>query len=83
MGKNGAMNVSIKVTGPLARPRGGSAFEHETADGTTLRELLAQLEYRDGHIPSIMTVVNGEAKGHGHVLRDGDRVELFLLVGGG
>lgn len=75
--------VEVHVLGPLDKPDGKSVFKRELADGVTVSDLLSALGYKDDHARFISVLVN-DAKGEqGTVLRDGDRVYLSLLVGGG
>jgi molybdopterin converting factor small subunit len=77
------MRVQVQFFGPIRRPWAESEGEVELAGGATLRELLRELGYGVHELRYIEVMVNGERGRPGDPLRDGDRVSLRLLIGGG
>jgi len=56
----------------------------EVADGITVAELLAELNMTPRFVAVEVNLELAPRVGHAaHVLRDGDRVEVVTLVGGG
>jgi sulfur carrier protein ThiS len=77
------MNVTVKMFGNLRRhlPDGQEAFQLELAPGTSIDGVITQLGVNPGEVG--IAVVNGELVEESSTLRDGDRLELFAVMGGG
>jgi len=55
----------------------------EFPEGTTVAEVLDHFELKAGWRKYIIPIVNGERSSQERVLADGDRLFIFLPVGGG
>ena len=77
------ITVTVKISGPLIKPRGRDALSMELKPGTRIRNLLLKLGYDKKHIPRIMPVVNGTLQKESYILQDGDQVSLSIIIGGG
>ena len=78
------MRVRVKLHGETKRYVAGlvgDSLEAEIADGTTVAQLLAQLRVAEEDV--WMSAVNKDVVKPGHVLADGDAVEVFAPVQGG
>jgi len=78
------MKIRIRLAGFLAQsglPSGYKGGELEVVDGTTLGQLLEQIQALD-RSPWLI-VVNGKSASADRVLEDGDVVQLVPRIGGG
>ena len=57
--------------------------EIELEDDSTINDLFNKLKIRDDHKKFISSFVNGEEKKRFAVLKNNDKVKLFLPTGGG
>lgn len=64
-----------------AKPGSSEVMSVETEDGATLGDLLGKLKIPAEEVTVIM--VNGKRQKEDHPLKDGDRVGIFPLIGGG
>lgn len=70
----------MKIVVAYADPARHAAFQLEVPDGTTLGAALAMAPLPEplrAQLPALAYGVWGKARGPDHVLRDGDRVELY------
>ncbi|HEX3739844.1 MAG TPA: MoaD family protein [Terriglobales bacterium] len=81
------MRVRVLFFGILRDTAGKSFDEMDLADGSSLRDLLSQIESRTPQLkksfPSLATAVNQQYAGLETVLKDGDEVALLPPVSGG
>jgi sulfur carrier protein ThiS len=77
------MRVNVKILAPLKKPFSGDSAEIELREGSTVLDLLIKLGYSERHIATIMSIVDGETKQHDYTLKQGQLIELFILMGGG
>lgn len=77
------MKVTVKLFGNLRRhlPRTQELLELDLVEGVRINEVLEQLGIDDGEVG--LAVVNGELVAETSQLHDGDRLELFAVIGGG
>ena len=78
------MRIRVKLHGETKRyVKGlvGDTIETEVEDGTTVAELLSRLQVAEEDV--WMSAVNKDVVKPGHVLADGDSVEVFAPVQGG
>lgn len=84
MQSNGTMQVEVKLFSRLQDhlpPEARGVVTIELAEGTTIRQLLADLGI-DEHIKLLS--VNGQREADwDRMLRDGDKVRIFPIVVGG
>ena len=76
--------VTVHFHGPIDR-RGhpqGVSLPIEPAV-TTVSDVLRDLGYPDTQRKVILATVGGVQRKHGHVLGDGDVVEIFVVASGG
>ena len=74
------MNIIVKLFATFRNERFKIA-EQEHPAGTDCRKIILQLGLTEAEIGIIL--VNGRHAPLGHVLREGDMLALFPLVGGG
>jgi len=55
----------------------------EIDDGTTIADFLTRCRVQQMHQRTIIPIVNGASRRLDYTLRDGDRLNLLLPVGGG
>ena len=79
------ITVHVRLYATLRRYRPGlglgEAEAVELAEGTTLGQLIQQLDLPEDEVKVVF--VNGISREIDHVLADGDRVGIFPPVGGG
>ena len=77
--------VHVKLFATLRRHRPelglGEAFSVDLPEGTTVRELIRQLDLPEDQVKVVF--VNALFREMDHVLADGDEVGIFPPVGGG
>lgn len=77
------MLVEIRFSGPIRRPWPEPGRALELAEGTTVGEALRALGFARHELRFLHTAVAGETVRADRELRDGDRLEVMLRVGGG
>lgn len=77
------MIVHVRASGYLQRKMPGRRTDHQVSlpRGKTVLDVIEAMEIPPNQVWVVR--VNGEHVEKTHPLRDGDRVELFPLVGGG
>ena len=80
------MEIEIKLYASLARympvqEEGSDSIKTEVEDGTTVKQLLDELNVPANNIKIIF--LNGTHAGEDAVLKDGDRLGVFPPVAGG
>lgn len=79
------MEISVKLFATLQRYRpevfAGEPFAVELPEGSTLADLVTQLQIRANEVK--VTFVNGRARAEVYRLKAGDEVGIFPPVGGG
>ena len=79
------MKIELRLYASLAafmpKQAGGTALTIEMSDGTTIGDLLKQLEVPKKQIKVIF--LNGIHASDEDILKDGDRVGIFPAVAGG
>lgn len=77
------MKIHVQIIGALTKPDGKGDFQHEVAEGSTIKDMLIGLGYQASHVSMIQAAVNGKQKKNSQILKNQDTVELSLPVGGG
>jgi sulfur carrier protein ThiS len=75
--------VTIKHSAVLKLKDLPNRGEVELPEGITIAELLRKLGIQTAQQKYLIIYVNGNKRGLGHRLQDGDAVQLFLPIGGG
>ncbi len=58
-------------------------FVVELAQGDSIADLIGRLAIPEKKLPIIIFHVNGSNARQDHILKDGDRVSIFPVIGGG
>lgn len=77
------MKIEVVFVGPMRRPWPERARSLEVADGVLLSELLRAWGYSDEEASRLSCAINGEAARPQSRLKEGDRLSVMLLLGGG
>jgi sulfur carrier protein ThiS len=77
------IQAHVHFHGPIDRRGLPQDHSVELPSGSTIETLLQQLGYPDSQIRVIHAVIGGEKRALSHVVRDGERVEIFVVASGG
>ncbi len=77
------MKIKFEYIGLLHIEGVKNHSEIELEDDSTINDLFNKLKIRDDHKQFISSFVNGEEKKRFAVLKNDDKVKLFLPTGGG
>ncbi len=78
------MRIHVTINGPLRHPFDASAVTLEVPAAATVQSVLrAQVHLEDTEIRHVVVLHNGAHAALSAPLRDDDRVDLYLPVGGG
>lgn len=55
----------------------------ELPEGTTAGEVFARLGLQGSYLKYVLPIINGTRTGHDQALKDGDKLFVYLPVGGG
>ncbi|MDA8530027.1 MoaD/ThiS family protein [Candidatus Poseidonia alphae] len=75
--------VNVLAFGPLSERLGGREHAYELPDGTTVRELIDQVELSEWISFGLAVAINGERCDVDTTLSNGDEVALLPPVSGG
>jgi sulfur carrier protein ThiS len=78
------MKINVEFVGAINPGPYKKKQDFEIKAKTTVKDFLETLEHIDkGHLSFIQVVCNGSRVAHTQTLKDGDSIELMLMVGGG
>ncbi|MDK2801306.1 MAG: hypothetical protein PWQ70_2925 [Clostridiales bacterium] len=81
------LKITVKCFPPLGFPEGVNFCQLELSDGSTIFDLLELIEKKGAlnHYGknSLIILVNNKIVNNDYVLRNGEEVQIILLVGGG
>lgn len=78
------MKVQVEFVGAINSGPFKKKQPFELNDKATVKDLLEKLTHIDkGHLSFIQVVRNGSRVAQNQSLKDGDKIELMLMVGGG
>lgn len=77
------MKIHIEFVGAINTGPYKQKQDFEVAKGTTIRQFIETLHFDKSHINFIQVVKNGARAPHSEVLKEGDKLEFMLMVGGG
>lgn len=77
------MKIKVEFIGAINSGPYKKEQEFEVKDKSTIKAFLETLHFDKGHLNYIQVVKNGTRCAHGDTLKNGDKLELMLMVGGG
>lgn len=77
------MKINVEFVGAINTGPYQKEQEFTVKEKTTVKSFLDTLHFDPGHVNYIQVVKNGTRCAHVDVLKDGDKLELMLMVGGG
>ncbi len=77
------MKINVEFVGAINTGPCKKNQDFKLDDGTTVKQFLSTLHFHPTHINFIQVVKNGTRVAHTEELKDGDKLELMLMVGGG
>ncbi len=78
------MKINVEFVGAINPGPYKKKQSFEVKDKATVKVFLETLEHIDkGHLSFVQVVCNGTRASHTQLLKEGDRLELMLMVGGG
>ncbi|HAE37476.1 MAG TPA: hypothetical protein DCG57_02420 [Candidatus Riflebacteria bacterium] len=77
------MKINVEFVGAISSGPYKKAQEFEVKDKSSVRDFLECLHFDKSHLDFIQIVKNGTRCAHGDSLKNGDKLELMLMVGGG
>ena len=77
------MKIIVEFVGAINTGPYEKKQDFEIDKGTTVKAFLNTLHFHASHINFIQVVKNGSRVAHTDELKDGDSLELMLMVGGG
>jgi sulfur carrier protein ThiS len=75
--------ITINFSGPLRRPWPEISKQIVIKDNQSIDQTLSELGYSPIEKKMILASLNGEKTNQKIILKDGDSLDLILLVGGG
>ncbi len=77
------MKIHVEFVGAINSGPYKKEQDFELADKTTVKAFLETLHFDRTHLNYIQVVKNGSRCPHSDALKNGDKLELMLMVGGG
>jgi sulfur carrier protein ThiS len=78
------MKVQVEFVGAINTGIFNKQHEFNIEKNSTVKNLLEKLEHFDkSHLNFIQVLQNGKRVSHNQKLKNGDKLELMLMVGGG
>lgn len=77
------MKITVEFVGAISSGPYKKAQDFEVKDKSSVRAFLESLHFDKTHLDFIQVVKNGARCAHGDGLKNGDKLELMLMVGGG
>jgi sulfur carrier protein ThiS len=77
------MSISVRLIGPMRKPQGQAEVDLPCEGRMTVAEALRRTGYRADELRFFSVQVNDRQRDHEYVVQDGDRLQVFLPVGGG
>lgn len=78
------MKINVEFVGAINSGPFKKQQQFDLKDKATVKDFLESLTHIDkGHLSFIQVVRNGSRVAHTQVLKNGDKIELMLMVGGG
>ena len=77
------MKIKVEFVGAINTGPYQKEQDFELKDKTSIRSFLETLHFDRSHLSYIQVVKNGTRSAHTEILKNGDKLELMLMVGGG
>ncbi len=77
------MKIKVEFVGAINTGPYKKEQEFELKEKITVKSFLETLHFDRGHLNFIQVVRNGSRCAHTETLKNGDKLELMLMVGGG
>ena len=78
------MKIDVEFVGAINSGPFKKKQKFEIKEKSTVKDFLETLTHIDkGHLSFIQVVLNGNRVSHNQALKNGDKLELMLMVGGG
>lgn len=78
------MKITLEMLGAMKKPLDQGPVDVEAAEGTTVERLMIErLGYDPAHVGLLSYFVDGETVKPSKVLRDGARLKILMVIGGG
>jgi sulfur carrier protein ThiS len=78
------MKISVEFVGPINIGPYQREQDFEVEDGIKVEDFLKTLKhFHPSHIPYIQVLCNRKRCSHTKKLKEGDKLELMIMVGGG
>lgn len=77
------MKITVEYLGFLEIDSIKSGSAMELPDGTTAGEVFSRLGLKGSYLKYVLPIINGTRAGHDQPLKDGDKLFIYLPVGGG
>ncbi len=77
------MKINVEFVGAINAGPHQKKQDFEVKDKSTVRDFLESLHFDKSHLDFIQVLKNGTRCAHVEILKNGDCLELMLMVGGG
>jgi len=77
------MKIHLSITGPLKKPGGNEEMDINIEGQKDIKEILMEQGYKEEEIEFIMCFLNDKPVDMITKVKDGDKITLTILVGGG
>jgi len=77
------MNITVEFVGTIDTGPYKQEESFSPEEGASVGDFLKKLHFQPSHLKYIQVVRNGKRASHNSELKDGDHLELMLMVGGG
>jgi sulfur carrier protein ThiS len=78
------MKITLEMLGAMKKPLGQGPVDVEVGEGTTVeRFMVERLGYDPAHVGLLSYFIEGEAVKPSTVLKDGNRLKILMVIGGG
>ena len=83
LNKEDFMNVKVEFIGAIDSGKYDQISVFEISKNQTIEIFLKSLHFHESHIKFIQVLQNGKRVSQNTVIKDGDKLDLMLMVGGG
>jgi len=77
------MKITVEFVGAISSGPHLKKQEFEVKEKSSIRDFLDTLHFDKSHLDFIQVLKNGKRCAHADCLKNGDSLELMLMVGGG
>ncbi len=77
------MKIRVEFIGAITTGPYKKEQDFELKEKTCIRDFLETMHYAKEHLSYIQVIKNGQRCAHTELLKNGDKLELMLMVGGG